>query len=177
MATKPGVWYDFPWANAGSLKYAVLVPFVACVALGKDDADSFCWHLLAIGALRYANAQLWISLSRVHALTRKTRIQAKGIDFKQVDREDHWDDYILLQTLVISAVHWMPKLGFDSFPAWNGEAWRSSRFCTRDRRSLCITGSIARCIITNCTARTTRITTRVSSPSQLPAACIHSWST
>lgn len=120
MATKPGVWYDFPWANAGSLKYAVLVPFVACVALGKDDADSFCWHLLAIGALRYANAQLWISLSRVHALTRKTRIQAKGIDFKQVDREDHWDDYILLQTLVISAVHWMPKLGFDSFPAWNG---------------------------------------------------------
>lgn len=120
MATKPGVWYDFPWANAGSLKYAVLVPFVACVALGKDDADSFCWHLLAIAALRYANAQLWISLSRVHALTRKTRIQAKGIDFKQVDREDHWDDYILLQTLVISAVHWMPKLGFDSFPAWNG---------------------------------------------------------
>ena len=104
MATKPGVWYDFPWARVGSLKYAVMVPFVVAAVTGRDDADNFCWHLCAIAALRYVNAQVWISLSRVHALTRGTRIQAKGIDFKQVDREDHWDDYILLQTLVMAAV-------------------------------------------------------------------------
>ena len=119
MATKPGALYDFPWAEWGSMKYAVFLPFVATVALGKDDGDSFCWHLLAIAALRYASAQLWISLSRVHAWTRKTRIQARGIDFKQVDREDNWDDYILLQTLVIALVHWMPGLGFNNFPATN----------------------------------------------------------
>ena len=138
-----------------------------CVALGKDDADSFCWHLLMIGALRfYANAQLWISLLEGARRRGKRGYSSQaGIDFKQVDREDHWDDYILLQTLVISAVHWMPKLGFDSFRRGTGEAWRSSRLHAGPT-SLCITGSIARCIITNCTARTaTRITTRVSSPS------------
>lgn len=120
MATKPGVLYDFPWEGYGSLKYLTLVPFVAQVVLGKDDEDNFAWHLLAIAALRYANAQLWISLSRVQWLTRSTRIQAKGIDFKQVDREDHWDDYILLQTIVIACVHHAPKLGFSGFPAYNG---------------------------------------------------------
>jgi sterol desaturase/sphingolipid hydroxylase (fatty acid hydroxylase superfamily) len=97
-----------------------MVPFVVAAVTGRDDADNFCWHLCAIAALRYVNAQVWISLSRVHALTRGTRIQAKGIDFKQVDREDHWDDYILLQTLVMAAVHWMPKLGFSGFPAYSG---------------------------------------------------------
>ena len=120
MATKPGVLYDFPWEGYGSLKYLTLVPFVAQVVLGKDDEDNFAWHLLAIAALRYANAQLWISLSRVQWLTRSTRIQAKGIDFKQVDREDHWDDYILLQTIVIACVHHAPKLGFSGFPAYDG---------------------------------------------------------
>ena len=120
MATKPGVLYDFPWEGYGSLKYITLVPFVAQVVLGKDDGDNFAWHLLAIAALRYANAQLWISLSRVQWLTRSTRIQAKGIDFKQVDREDHWDDYILLQTIVIACVHHAPKLGFSGFPAYDG---------------------------------------------------------
>jgi len=30
-------------------------------------------------------------------VTQRTKIQAKGIDFKQVDREDNWDDFIILQ--------------------------------------------------------------------------------
>ena len=36
-------------------------------------------------------------LSRIHAIT-EDEIQSKGIEFKQVDREDHWDDYIYCNT-------------------------------------------------------------------------------
>ena len=46
MATKPGALYDFPWAEWGSMKYAVFLPFVATVALGKDDGDSLLLALV-----------------------------------------------------------------------------------------------------------------------------------
>jgi hypothetical protein len=36
-----------------------------------------------------------------------------------VDREANWDDYILLQVVVMSLVHNTPRLGFSGFAAWN----------------------------------------------------------
>jgi hypothetical protein len=120
MASKPGAWYAFPWETWGTGKYVVLLPFVAAVALGADDVDSWAWHMLALAALRYAHAAAWNTLSRLHAVSAATRITAKPVEFKQVDREDNWDDYILLQTLVMTLVHNTPHLGFGGFPGWNG---------------------------------------------------------
>lgn len=119
MALKPGFMYKFPWEDMGTFKYLLFVPFIATVALGKDDADSWAFHMLVIAAIRYVHAQFWISLSRIHAITQNTKIQAKGIDFKQIDREDHWDDYIILQAIVMTLVHKCPGLGYGGFPVWN----------------------------------------------------------
>ena len=87
MALKPGVAYKFPWEDMGDFKYLLLAPFAATWALGMDDADNWAMHMVLIVAIRYVHAQFWITLSRIHAVTQRTRIQAKGIDFKQVDRE------------------------------------------------------------------------------------------
>ena len=42
-------------------------------------------------------AWLWNFLGRNHSISGKTRIQGKGVEFKQIDRESNWDDYIILQ--------------------------------------------------------------------------------
>ena len=162
MALKPGFGHKFPWEDMGTFKYLLFVPFVATVALGKDDGDDWAFHMLTIAALRYVHSQFWISLSRVHYVTQNTKIQAKGIDFKQVDREDHWDDFIILQAIIMTLVHKMPMLGYSGFPQWNGAGCGNCFFCTPARRSLCTTGSTACCTTTRCTARTTRTTTRAS---------------
>mmetsp|Transcript_8399 Transcript_8399/g.29457 ORF Transcript_8399/g.29457 Transcript_8399/m.29457 type:complete len:625 (+) Transcript_8399:335-2209(+) len=119
MATAPGPLYAFPWESWGECgKYALLLPFAAAVVLGRDDGDNWAWHMCVIAVARYVHAQLWISISRLHRLTSKTRIQARSVGFKQVDREDHWDDYIILQALIMTLVHWCPGLGFKGFPVW-----------------------------------------------------------
>lgn len=71
--------------------------------------------MIAITALRYLVAQAFITASRIPSLTEKTRIQAKSVTFKQVDRESHWDDYIILQVWVMTLVHWILP-GFGNFP-------------------------------------------------------------
>ena len=120
MASQPGPLYAFPWERFGSWKYALLLPFAATVALGADDADGWAWHMLTIALLRYAHAQAWNTLSRLHSVSAGTRITAKPVEFRQVDRESNWDDFILLQALVMTLVHNLPGLGFAGFPAWSG---------------------------------------------------------
>jgi hypothetical protein len=120
MASQPGAWYAFPWEGLGCAKYVVLAPFVVALACGWDDADSWSWHMLALCALRYLHAQLWNTAARTHAVSAGTRITAKPVEFKQVDRESNWDDYILLQALVMTAVHNAPGLGFGGWPAYSG---------------------------------------------------------
>ena len=120
MASRPGFAYDFPWSKIGKMKYAIYLPMLyrGIVSPENDDSDQWHFHMTMIVLLRYVMAQFFISLSRIHAITEKTRIQSKGIDFKQVDREDHWDDYILLQYIVMSMVHFCPGLGFKNFPVF-----------------------------------------------------------
>ena len=119
MASQPGMLYEFPWEPLGNFKYVILAPFVAAAALGYDDADSWAWHMCCIAVLRYAHAQIWNTLARLHAISAKNKIYGKGIDFKQVDRETHWDDYILLQVVVMTIVHRLPHLGYGGWPLMN----------------------------------------------------------
>lgn len=124
-ASEPGPLYAFPWEGLGNSKYVVvLLPFV-CWAVRGDDADRWAFHMLALAALRYLHAQAWNTLSRAHAVSARTRITGKPVvEYKQVDRESTWDDYILLQVLVMTAVHCTPGLGFSGFPTvcWRGLA-------------------------------------------------------
>lgn len=87
MASKPGALYEFPWQPLGNWKLALLLPFAAVVLSEADDADNWSWHMCMLVVLRYAHAALWNSLSRLHAVSAATRITAKPVEFKQVDRE------------------------------------------------------------------------------------------
>lgn len=76
MASQPGALYEWPWPE-NPLKYTLYLPFVAVAAMGWDDKDSWCWHMLMLSGLRYAHAQLWCTASRFHAISAKTRICAR----------------------------------------------------------------------------------------------------
>lgn len=45
-------------------RYLIFAPFVATVALGRDDKDSWASHMLMIAFLRYVQNYLWIFVSR-----------------------------------------------------------------------------------------------------------------
>jgi len=128
-ATQPGLWYDFPWHAMGDWKYLLYLPFVVVLALGLDDADRWCFHMMAVCVLRFTQAWVWNLLSRNHFISGKTRIQGKGVEFKQIDRESNWDDYIILQLYVATAVHCLPFLycsngvchAYRNFPLYDGK--------------------------------------------------------
>jgi len=109
---------EFPWEPLGNYKYLLFVPFAVQVAMGWDDADHWAFHTLAIAAMRYLMAWAWHFASRCEAISGRTRINLKGVSFAQVDREENWDDYILLQALVVQAFHSFCP-GFHSFPLNN----------------------------------------------------------
>lgn len=109
---------EFPWERMGNYKYLLFAPFAARVLLGYDDADRWALHTLLIAGLRYAMAFAWHFAARCEAVSGRTRINLKGVGFAQVDREGNWDDYIILQALVVQLFHSFCP-GFHSFPAWH----------------------------------------------------------
>lgn len=121
MATNPGVLYEWPWEKLGSFKYLLLAPFAVAALAGRDDEDNWAAHMMIITLCRYVVAQVFISLSRIHAITKHTRIQRNGIQYQQIDREDHWDDFMILQVYVATLVHNLPYLGYSNFPLLNKE--------------------------------------------------------
>mmetsp|Transcript_28759 Transcript_28759/g.72893 ORF Transcript_28759/g.72893 Transcript_28759/m.72893 type:complete len:697 (-) Transcript_28759:4-2094(-) len=128
-AVKPGFLYEFPWEPLGGAKYVLFLPFLYIVAAGLDDSDNWAFHMLCIVALRYVQAQFWHFVSRNHAISGKTRVQARLVGFEQVDREENWDDYIILQLYIATAVHMLPWLycyqgtcyGYRDFPLFHGK--------------------------------------------------------
>ena len=122
MATAPGPLYKWPWEDWGVGKYALYAPFVAGAVLGRElvssTDQSWSLHMTCIIALRYVVAQFFTTLSRIPGVVEKRQIQDKSVEFKQVDREAHWDDYIILQALVMTGVHLLLP-GFNRFAAWD----------------------------------------------------------
>ena len=121
MASNPGPLYEWPWEKMGSFKYLLLAPFAVAALTGNDDEDNWATHMLLTTAIRYLIAQFFVSVSRIHAVTKHTRIQANGIEYKQIDREDNWDDFIILQVYVATLVHHLPYLGYSGFPMYNNQ--------------------------------------------------------
>lgn len=83
MAHKPGTLSQFPWEKLGNYKYVLFAPFAVAVAAGKDDSDSWYLHMLGIAAARYALAQVFMTASRVHAISGNHRIQVVGATRKE----------------------------------------------------------------------------------------------
>ncbi|KAG6413091.1 hypothetical protein SASPL_125791 [Salvia splendens] len=117
--------YAWPWEFLGSYKYALYVIFVAKDMYTrfqqdriKDSwildtlKDSWILHILILSMLRLIMYQSWTSYSNMLFLTRNSRIIKKGVDFKQIDKEWHWDNFILLQAMVANLVLSMfPTIG------------------------------------------------------------------
>ncbi|XVF47808.1 hypothetical protein PTKIN_Ptkin03bG0140700 [Pterospermum kingtungense] len=112
----------WPWENLGIFKYILYGPLAAKVLhswIYEDTIkDLWCLHILLICALRGLVHQLWSSYTNMLFLTRNRRIQQQGVDFKQIDGEWDWDNFIILQALLAS----MACLTFqslDALPLWN----------------------------------------------------------
>ncbi|GJP55360.1 hypothetical protein CLOM_g14329 [Closterium sp. NIES-68] len=127
MSPKPGPLFHVPWRWMGGFKYMILAPFLARAVhahlYGGDDVDAWSFHMVLLALLRFAHGNLWMAVSRWPYLIDRYRIEKKGINFDQVDRESHWDDAIILQALVITALReWLP--GAHNLPlfSWQGLA-------------------------------------------------------
>ncbi|KAK8655109.1 hypothetical protein V6N13_107701 [Hibiscus sabdariffa] len=112
----------WPWENLGIFKYLLVGPLAAKVLHSwiyeGTIKDLWCLHVLLICGLRGLIHQLWSSYSNMLFLTRTRRIIQQGVDFKQIDREWDWDNFIILQALLASmACLIFPSL--DGLPLWN----------------------------------------------------------
>lgn len=112
----------WPWENLGTFKYLLYGPFIGKLLYSKfhEDAqtDTWCLHILILCALRGLIHQSWCSYSNMLFLTRNRRIQKQGVDFKQIDREWDWDNFILLQALIASVAFYIFPFLSD-LPVWN----------------------------------------------------------
>ncbi|XP_021276679.1 protein ECERIFERUM 3 [Herrania umbratica] len=116
----------WPWENLGLFKYLLYGPLAAKVLYSwiYEDTlkDHWCLHILLICALRGLIHQLWSSYGNMLFLTRNRRIKQQGVDFKQIDREWDWDNFIILQALLASmACLIFPSL--DGLPLWNSKGF------------------------------------------------------
>ncbi|KAI3996586.1 hypothetical protein MKX01_009418 [Papaver californicum] len=116
---------SWPWENLGNFKYLLYGPLVAKVVQSKawdqeaGRKDAWCLHILIICALRGLMHALWCSFCNLHSLTRKRSIHQVGVDFKQIDKEWHWDNFIILQAF-------MACMAYYTFPfLWNLPLWNS----------------------------------------------------
>ncbi|XP_077252641.1 very-long-chain aldehyde decarbonylase CER1-like [Tasmannia lanceolata] len=122
MASKPGIFTEWPWQKLGSFKYVVLIPWVAeslysYTTKGEGERDLSNVLIFPFLLWRFLHNQIWISLSRFQTARSKHTIVHKGIEFEQVDREGNWDDQILLNgTFLYLSSKFL--LGASHLPFW-----------------------------------------------------------
>ncbi|KAG2699231.1 hypothetical protein I3760_07G183700 [Carya illinoinensis] len=113
----------WPWENLGCFKYLLYGPFLAKVLYSRfhdQEASEYSWclHILVICALRGLIHQIWSSYSNMLFLKRNFRIIEHGVDFKQIDKEWDWDNFIILQALIASMASYMFPFPAN-LPFWN----------------------------------------------------------
>ncbi|KAL1217517.1 Very-long-chain aldehyde decarbonylase CER3 [Cardamine amara subsp. amara] len=118
----------WPWENFGNLKYLLYAPLVGQVVYSwthEEDISKALWclHILIICGLKGFLHVLWSAFTNSLFLTRTLRINPNGVDFKQIDHEWHWDNYILLQAIIASMICYMSPplmmMMMNSLPLWN----------------------------------------------------------
>ncbi|KAI3512743.1 hypothetical protein L1887_20062 [Cichorium endivia] len=114
--------FGWPWQKLSNYKYLMFGPLVAEVVYSKIYGNrhseySWCLHILILSVLRGLVHQLWSSYNNMLFLNRNHRLSEKGIDFDQIDKEWHWDNFILLEAFAASMILLMnPSMA--NLPVW-----------------------------------------------------------
>ncbi|CAN1228569.1 Very-long-chain aldehyde decarbonylase CER3 [Linum grandiflorum] len=114
---------SWPWENLGLYKYLLYGPLLGKVVYtryeqGYFDTKDWCFTILTIWALREVIHLLWSSFVNMLFLSRSIRINKQGYEFKQVDAEWDWDNFLILQAMIASAACLIsPSLV--EIPIWN----------------------------------------------------------
>ncbi|KAF8691264.1 hypothetical protein HU200_040388 [Digitaria exilis] len=120
---------SWPWASLGQYKYVVFGPLVWKVVQewreqGGPPLGSWWLHLLVLFALRGLTYQFWFTYGNMLFFTRRRRVVADGVDFRQIDHEWDWDNFLLLQTLLGATVVNSPLLpGLRQLCLWDPRGW------------------------------------------------------
>ncbi|KAJ8767298.1 hypothetical protein K2173_017342 [Erythroxylum novogranatense] len=113
----------WPWENMGVYKYLLYAPVLSKVAYSRIQDGTFKvdWylHVVVLFTLREFVYFLWSSFSSMLFLNRKLRINKDGYDFKQIDSEWDWDNFILLQALIASMACLIFPSYLENAPLWN----------------------------------------------------------
>ncbi|KAK9100003.1 hypothetical protein Scep_023433 [Stephania cephalantha] len=111
----------WPWENLGNFKYLLYGPLVAQVIYSRMHEDApkmeWCLHILAICALRLYIYLLWCIYGRMYFFTKRRLIEGKTVDFKQIDSEWNWENFIILHGLIASVACY--SLSYINLPLWN----------------------------------------------------------
>ncbi|XP_038987308.1 very-long-chain aldehyde decarbonylase GL1-1-like isoform X1 [Phoenix dactylifera] len=111
---------SWPWGYLGAYKYLLYGPLVtkALYSWGNGTSNNWCLHLLILSGLRGLIYLLWTSFSNMLFLTWRRRVILDGIDFKQIDKESNWDNFLILQVLIgAMAFCFVPSLR--DLPFWD----------------------------------------------------------
>ncbi|CAO2172970.1 unnamed protein product [Urochloa humidicola] len=111
---------SWPWENLGTYKYLLCAPLLAKAVGGRawesGSPDHWCF-LLLLFVLRAAIYRFWNAFSCMLFLNRRRVIVRDGVDFDQIDKEWHWDNFLILQLwLAAMALYAFPSLR--SLPLW-----------------------------------------------------------
>ncbi|CAL5001849.1 unnamed protein product [Urochloa decumbens] len=106
---------SWPWDNLGTYKYLLCAPLVAKAVGGRawerGSPDHWCFLLLLLFVLRAATYHHWNAFSGMLFLNRRRRVIVRGgVDFEQIDKEWHWDNFLILQL-------WLAAVAMYAFPS------------------------------------------------------------
>ncbi|XP_063936235.1 very-long-chain aldehyde decarbonylase CER3-like [Daucus carota subsp. sativus] len=102
--------FAWPWKSLGSYKYLLygllFAEFLYSTYWEERQGHEcdWCMHILIICMLRSLIHQLWSSYDGMLFLNHDRRLSQSGINFKQIDNERHWDNFIILQAIVASVL-------------------------------------------------------------------------
>ncbi|KAM4099332.1 hypothetical protein ACJW30_07G150100 [Castanea mollissima] len=122
MASNPGILSDWPWKHLGSFKYLILAPWTIHSIysfLYKEESkrDLTNFFIFPFLLWRMIHNQIWISISRYRNAKGNNLLVDKSLQFEQVDREQSWDDQIILSGIISYLINTTVP-GGSHFPIW-----------------------------------------------------------
>ncbi|GLJ22128.1 hypothetical protein SUGI_0415300 [Cryptomeria japonica] len=122
MEKTKGPLFGWPWERLNNFKYFLYAPllFKAAEEIWENSGEGYWFvHILLISFLRCSLYQAWHSYSRAEFLSRRYQIHWNSVEFDQIDREFHWDNYVIFQAWLATMGHkWVPGL-VGMLPMWN----------------------------------------------------------
>ncbi|KAL8127028.1 very-long-chain aldehyde decarbonylase CER3-like [Apium graveolens] len=114
----------WPRQNLGSLKYMLYGLLLGKATYSGLEEGSlvidWCLHIFILCALRALVFTLWNSFSNMLWINRNRRIIQQGVGFKQIDNEWHWDNFMVVQAMIVLlGLYKLPAALRDEIPVWD----------------------------------------------------------